>query len=131
MKNRTLEITIGEDPIARARAFAKNVEKGDSNESADFVSLEVFNKYFSANRIALVKALRHQGYLGLRELARRVGRDVKGVHSDIVTLADTGIVERDSRGKVSCPFDKIVFKVEGDPFESLPPFKHGLKQMLA
>jgi predicted transcriptional regulator len=40
----------------------------------------------------------------VRELARTVGRDVKRVHEDVVTLADLGLLERTESGGVVCPY---------------------------
>ena len=48
-----------------------------------------------------------QGTVGVRELARRVGRDVKGVHTDTQILVDIGVLEKDSKGALRCPYDSI------------------------
>ena len=50
---------------------------------------------------------RGKGDLAVRELARRVGRDVKRVHEDVTALADLGLVERTGTGGVVCPFASI------------------------
>jgi hypothetical protein len=43
----------------------------------------------------------------IRELARRVGRDVKRVHEDVQVLAELGLVERTEGGGVVCPFAEV------------------------
>ena len=43
-------------------------------------------------RWALVRALQGQGETSLRELARRVERDVKRVHEDVQELLELGLV---------------------------------------
>jgi predicted transcriptional regulator len=41
-----------------------------------------------------------QGEMSVRAVARRVGRDVKAVKIDLVTLLDAGLVERSADGVV-------------------------------
>jgi predicted transcriptional regulator len=48
-----------------------------------------------------------EGEIPLRELARRVGRDVKRVHGDIAVLTEMGLVERTDTGGVRCPYEDI------------------------
>jgi predicted transcriptional regulator len=55
-------------------------------------------------RWALVHALQGQGPMSVRELARRVARDVRRVHDDVQVLAELGLVERTDVGGVECPF---------------------------
>jgi predicted transcriptional regulator len=52
------------------------------------------------------------GPLSIRELARRVARDFKGVHSDVTLLVETGVVDKDDSGKLVFPYDKIHFDFE-------------------
>jgi predicted transcriptional regulator len=47
------------------------------------------------------------GELSIREVARRVGRDVKAVHGDMAALMACGIVEKTERGKVVFPYDAV------------------------
>lgn len=42
--------------------------------------------------------------LAVRELARRVGRDVRRVHQDVQIPAELGLLERDQAGRVVCPY---------------------------
>lgn len=61
----------------------------------------------TANRWAIIKALTGAGPLGVRELARRVGRDVKGVHTDAHTLAQCGLIDKTAEGKLHLPYDEV------------------------
>ncbi len=47
-----------------------------------------------------------QGDMSIREVARRVGRDVKAVHGDVTVLVRAGIVERSDAGVVF-PYDAV------------------------
>jgi predicted transcriptional regulator len=48
--------------------------------------------------------------MSIREVARRVDRDVKAVHSDVTGLLDAGVLNRTEEGEVESPFDAV--KVE-------------------
>jgi predicted transcriptional regulator len=44
------------------------------------------------------------GPLGVRELARRMKRDVKAVHTDVQALLACGALDKTSEGKLSFPY---------------------------
>ena len=50
-----------------------------------------------------MRELQGYGEIAIRELARRVGRDVKRVHEAVGVLTELGLVERGSRRGVVCP----------------------------
>jgi predicted transcriptional regulator len=77
-----------------------------------FVSWELFHKILAPNRVAVIQAMTGAGPLSIREVARRVGRDFKGVHTDVTALIANGILERTDDGKVVFPYDNI--RVEFD-----------------
>jgi predicted transcriptional regulator len=45
--------------------------------------------------------------MAIREIARRVGRDVRAVHSDIHVLLRAGVLEKAAEGGVVFPYDAI------------------------
>ena len=45
--------------------------------------------------------------MSIREAARRAGRDVKAVHSDVHTLLDAGILERSADEQIIAPYDAV------------------------
>jgi len=47
-----------------------------------------------------------QGALSIREVARRVGRDVKAVHGDIRALINAGVLDREG-DSVIFPYDAV------------------------
>jgi predicted transcriptional regulator len=47
------------------------------------------------------------GALTIREVARRVGRDVKAVHGDVHALLDAGLVDRTDDGRAVFPYDAV------------------------
>ena len=61
----------------------------------------------SPKRHEIVLALTGAGPLAIREIARRVGRDVKGVHTDVTRLVKSGVINRTEAGKIEFPYDAI------------------------
>ena len=54
----------------------------------------------------ILKTMTGAGTLALREIARRVGRDVRGVHTDAHALLAVGLIERDEAG-FRFPYDAV------------------------
>ena len=54
-----------------------------------------------------LKAMTGVGALSLREVARRVERDVKGVHTDVHALLNAGLLDKTDDGKIVFPFDSV------------------------
>ncbi len=75
-----------------------------------FATPELLWKVLTAKRWELLKAMRGAGAMSIREAARRGGRDVKAVHSDITALLNAGVLDRIEDGRVIFPFDAV--KVE-------------------
>ena len=57
-------------------------------------------------RWEILKVMTGAGPLALREIARRVARDVRGVHSDVHSLLAAGLIERDEAG-FRFPYDAV------------------------
>jgi len=72
-----------------------------------FASEELLWKTVTPKRWALLKVMAGLDALAIREIARRAGRDVRAVHSDIQVLLKYGIVERDPGGGVKFQYDAI------------------------
>ena len=56
---------------------------------------------------SLIQALSGAGPVTIREAARRVGRDVKAVHSDVQTLLACGVLDKTEDGKIQLPYDAV------------------------
>ena len=106
---RVLKITIGDDWKTTLRAgIARAMESGEyAGESINFESPAAFFSKLSDKRWQLVNALQGAGEVGVRELSRRVGRDVKRVHEDAAALVDLGLFEKTPRGTLLCPYADI------------------------
>jgi predicted transcriptional regulator len=61
----------------------------------------------SPARWSLLQRLKAEGPMSIYELAKRLQRDYKNVHTDVARLAELGLVERDAEGAVAVPWDVV------------------------
>jgi len=109
MEKRKLTITLQADWKAALRAAGQAAQRdGYQGETLNFESPgELFSR-LTARRWTMVNALQSASMpMAVRELARRVGRDVKRVHEDAKILIGLGLIERGETGALYCPFSDI------------------------
>lgn len=105
---RTLTITIDDDWQSDLRRAAKRAaEGGYQGERLGFATPGLFFGKLTERRWELVRVLQRDGVAGVRELARRVERDVRRVHDDVGVLLELGLIEKDEQGKLLCPYADI------------------------
>jgi predicted transcriptional regulator len=109
---RTLTITTNPDWKTMLRDAGKKatsgLESGEyQGETLNFATPGLFFSNLSGKRWNLLKILLGSGRVGLRELARQAGRDVKGVSNDATALIQLGLIEKDEKGGLICPYEKI------------------------
>ena len=109
MKTVTLDVRA---PSESMKNFVRAWKTGKPEKSAriSFATPELLWKVLTAKRWELLKVLCGAGPISIREAARRVGRDVKAVHSDITALLNVGVIDRVEDGRIIFPFDTV--KVE-------------------
>ena len=92
--------------------FVQAWKSGKQQKSAriSFATPELLWQVLTAKRWELLKALCGAGRVSIREAARRVGRDVKAVHGDVVALLNAGVLDRAEGGGIVFPFEAV--KVE-------------------
>jgi predicted transcriptional regulator len=113
MSKRTLTITLQPDWKAVLRKTGRRASaRSYQGEALNFESPGVFFGRMTERRWAIVRTLQGQGEMAIRELARRVERDVKRVHDDVQELLELGLVERGETGGVVCPFAKVHIDME-------------------
>ena|SRR5688572_11908626 len=104
MKTVTLEVASREEVTRRALdAFRGKKQR----VRISFSSPELLWKVLTAKRWELLKGMAGQGPLTIREIARRVDRDVKAVHGDVHALIGAGLLDKTEEGQVVFPFDAI------------------------
>lgn len=104
MKTVTLEVASREGVTRRALEAFKGKRQ---RARISFATPELLWKVLTAKRWEVLKAMAGQGPLTIREVARRVERDVKAVHGDVHALIDAGLLERTETNQVAFPFDAI------------------------
>ena len=89
---------------------ALRMGKAQKNARISFATPELLWKVLTAKRWELLEALCGAGPVTMREAARRVGRDVKAVHTDATALLLAGVLDRTSEGRIEFPYEAV--KVE-------------------
>lgn len=84
--------------------------KQQKNARISFTSPELLWKVLTAKRWDILKAMCRAGPVSIREVSRRVERDVKAVHCDVTALLVAGLVLKNEQGLVEFPYEAV--KVE-------------------
>ena len=72
-----------------------------------FESEEQLWKTLTLKRWQILKVMTGAGELTIREVARRVERDVKAVHTDVTALLGCGLLDKTGNGKVLFPYNAV------------------------
>jgi predicted transcriptional regulator len=115
MKTRkVLNVTVGESlqiAAARAAKAMQNAQAGKRTApyfGVSFTEMGQMLATFTPKRWELIAALREAGPLTVAELARRLERDYKNVHTDVTQLIEWMAIERMDDGRVHVPWAEIV-----------------------
>jgi predicted transcriptional regulator len=109
---RALEIRLGAagDALDRFEAAWNRVQEGRAMrplEILSFPDLPAALRALSPARCELIKKLRAEGPLSMYELAKRLKRDYKNVHTDVAQLAALRLVERRDDGRFAVPWELL------------------------
>ena len=100
-------VTLGvSSRAASKRRLAGALDGQAQGEFIAFATVELLWRVLTAKRWEILRAMTGQGELSIREVARRVERDVKSVHGDVTALIDAGVLERTAQG-VCFPYDAV------------------------
>ena len=108
---RTLELRVGAagDALDRFEAAWNRVAEGRKLAPLRVLTLQdlpLLLRTLTPARWALVEALRSSGPASIYELAKRLQRDYKNVHTDVSRLAELGLIERQD-GAVTVAWDVV------------------------
>ncbi|NVZ08623.1 transcriptional regulator [Allochromatium humboldtianum] len=107
-ENAVSTLIIGVSDIESVKARMKAAFRGEPQGCRySFRSEERLLATLNPNRWAILCALTGAGPLGVREVARRVERDIKGVHSDVQVLLTCGLLDKTPEGKLSFPYEAV------------------------
>ena len=105
----TLTVRIETLDSMSARAFdVMRTGKASKTAGLSFATYERMHHVLSPKRLAIIRVMAGQGVLSFREIARRVERDYKGVHTDLTALILSGVIDREEDG-VEFPYENIHF----------------------
>jgi predicted transcriptional regulator len=103
MRNVTFSVGTLDDMKRRVDAALRGKKRGSH---VSFSSPELFLRTLTVKRWEIVRAMTGAGPMSIREVARRVNRDVKAVHGDVAALLKAGILRKED-GRVVFPFDEV------------------------
>lgn len=101
----TVTIGVASPDQTRQRLRAAFHGKPQGNHIS-FASFELLWKLLTPKRMQIVHTLAGSGTLSIREVARRVDRDVRAVHADVTALIKAGVVRRTDDG-IAFPYDAV------------------------
>jgi predicted transcriptional regulator len=107
MRTVTIGVASIDDTRRRTTAAFKGKRQG---EFISFASAELLWRVLTPKRWTLLQTMVRQGPLAIREIARRTGRDVRAVHSDVHALLQAGLIERTDDGRMLFGYDTIHVK---------------------
>lgn len=101
-------VTIGIAGLERSKARMRGAFDGRAQGAhISFPSVELLWKVITPKRWEILRVMTGGGPLAIREVARRVGRDVKSVHGDVSALLKAGVLDRSEDGRVVFPYDEL------------------------
>jgi predicted transcriptional regulator len=104
LNNVTICVSSIEDTQARLLgAFGGR----DQGATISFPTVELLWKVITPKRWEVLRAMTGAGPLSIRELSRRVKRDIKSVHGDVQALLKAGVIDRADDGGIVFPYDEI------------------------
>lgn len=104
MNTVTLEVASREKSSRRLLSAFAGKSQGTF---ISFESPELLFKVLAGKRWDLLKTMTGAGPMTIREAARRVKRDVKGVHGDVKALLAAGLLQKDERNLIVFPYDVV------------------------
>ena len=109
---RLLELRIGDarDALDRFEAAWNRRTEGRRAKPLHVLSmadLPLLLRTLTPARWELLERLRPTGPLSIYQLAKRLERDYKNVHTDVTALAQIGLIDRAADGRISVPWDVV------------------------
>jgi predicted transcriptional regulator len=107
MKTLTVRIESLES-LGQSIVHAMQVDMPETSAGLSFASYAEMHRILTPKRLEIIRTMAGQEALSYREVARRVGRDFKGVHTDLTAMIAAGVVDRKDDGVVF-PYETMRF----------------------
>jgi len=98
------------------KAFGRFIDAWHKAEASDvgppevrlnFEDLSGLLSVLTPTSLILLRTLRQSGPSSVRALAKKLERDYKNVHTNVVSLERVGLITRKEKGLISAPWDVI------------------------
>jgi predicted transcriptional regulator len=100
-------VTIGIAALEDAKSRMRRAFEGRAQGAfISFATVELLWKVITPKRWELLRAMTGAGPVAIREVARRIQRDVKSVHGDVTALLKARVIDR-TEGRIVFPYDEI------------------------
>lgn len=103
---RTVTLDVSSRETANSR-FLRAFENEPQGDIISFESPALLFKVLTGKRWEVLNIMTGSGPMTIRELARRLGRDVKAVHGDVHALLNAGILQKTDSGRIVFPFEAL------------------------
>ena len=103
---RTVKLDVSSRETSNRR-FLRAFEGEPQGDIISFESPALLFKILSGKRWEVLNLMTGSGSMTIRELARRLGRDVKAVHGDVHALLNPGILQKTESGQIVFPFEAL------------------------
>jgi predicted transcriptional regulator len=101
-------VTIGISSVEDTKKRMVGAFQGEAQGAfISFATPELLWKAITPKRWEILRTMTGAGPLAIREVARRVERDVKSVHGDVQALLKAGVLDRTANGRIVFPYDEV------------------------
>jgi predicted transcriptional regulator len=111
MKTLYVEVMSSSEALKRvARAWKSASTAKQSEATIGLGSIAELTNLLSPKRMELLRHVAQSPGLSIKKLAQELGRDYKNVHTDVAELESRHLLERDSGGGITAPYDQLVIR---------------------
>jgi predicted transcriptional regulator len=101
-------VTVGISSVEESKRRFKAAMNGEPQGAfISFATQELLWQALTTKRWQILNVMTGAGPLSIREVARRVQRDVKAVHGDVSALLLCGLLDKTDSGQVVFPYDAV------------------------
>ena len=102
-----MRVTLGVSSVQGAkRRMLRAFRAKKQGSFISFAAAELLWKVITPKRLEVLCAT-GAGPLAIREVACRIDRDIKSVHSDVQALLKAGAIDRTNDGRILFPYDEV------------------------
>ncbi len=101
-------LTVGVSSLDETKGRMRRAFRGEKQRAyIGFASLELLWNVLTPKRWEILRTMTGAGQIAIRELARRLDRDMNSVHGDVQSLLKAGVLDRTEDGRIVFPYDQI------------------------